>query len=202
MEGEEKKVKTKKELGLTRVTKKPRKTLQDIHDDGKLVLIYDRWCQNGNKPVEAVRTVLERPDMSITEARNFWNNRVETSETVRRIAMNRVNKRKSRAYMNIEERKAFLTEVILGEREADAETKDRLKAIQILNNMEGIGTPTFMAQQNTLNLTQNSVSVTVEDKRNFINQRLNEILGIPAEGKEEQKKEGKKDKWKKKKEKN
>lgn len=158
-----------------------RKNLKEMHRDGEYLLIYDEWCRNGQNALEAVKKI--RPDISDSRARDIWR-KVENSDTVRTVAKNRINKRTSRSYMNVEERKAFLTEVILGEREPDAETKDRLKAIQILNNMEGIGTPQILAQQN---IQMNQTNISVEDKRTIINQRLNEILGISSD--EEERKE-------------
>lgn len=162
-----------KKQGLKRYSKKERKSLEEIHRDGDYVLIYDEWCRNGGNKGDAVRSVY--PDASTSKCTQIWK-KVEESEHVRKLAINRVNKRNSRSYLSVEERKAYLTDVIMGDREPDAETKDRLKAIQILNNMEGIGTPTVLAQQNNISMTQN---ISVEDKRNIINERLNEILGIP-----------------------
>lgn len=160
-----------------------RKNLKEMHRDGEYLLIYDEWCRNGQNVLEAVKKF--KPDISDARARDIWK-KVERSDTVRTVAKNRINKRTSRSYMNVEERKAFLTEVILGEREPDAETKDRLKAIQILNNMEGIGTPQILAQQN---IQMNQTNISVEDKRTIINQRLNEILGITNEEGKERKEE-------------
>lgn len=158
-----------------------RKNLKEMHRDGEYLLIYDEWCRNGQNALEAVKKI--RPEItSDSRARDIWR-KVENSDTVRTVAKNRINKRTSRSYMSVEERKAFLTEVILGEREPDAETKDRLKAIQILNNMEGIGTPQILAQQN---IQMNQTNISVEDKRTIINQRLNEILGISNDNEEEE----------------
>lgn len=174
-----------KKQGLTRFSKRKsqkKKTLEEMHEDGNLVLIYDEWCRNGGNKRDAVRSVY--PNATPTKCTQMWK-KVEDSDYVRTLAMNRVKKRNSRSYMSVEERKSYLTDVILGEREPDAETKDRLKAIQILNNMEGIGTPTVLAQQNNISMTQN---ISVEDKRSIINERLNEILGIPT-GKEREKEE-------------
>lgn len=146
--------------------------MKEIHEDGNLVLIYNEWCTNGMNIREAVRSVY--PNATPTKCTQIWK-KVEESDYVRRLAVNRVNKRNSRSYMSVEERKSYLTDVIVGDREPDAETSERLKAIQILNNMEGIGTPTILAQQNNISTTNN---ISVEDKRALINERLNEILGI------------------------
>lgn len=180
-----KREKAEKNQGLTRFSKRKKKTLEEIAEDGNLVLIYDEWCRNGGNKRDAVRSVY--PNATPTKCTQVWK-KVEDSEYVRTLAMNRVKKRNSRSYMSVEERKSYLTDVILGEREPDAETKDRLKAIQILNNMEGIGTPTVLAQQNNISMTQN---ISVEDKRSIINERLNEILGIQVEEKKEGKENGK-----------
>lgn len=164
--------KAEKSYGLKRYRKKEKKSLKEIHEDGNLVLIYNEWCTNGMNIREAVRSVY--PNATPTKCTQIWK-KVEESDYVRRLAVNRVNKRNSRSYMSVEERKSYLTDVIVGDREPDAETSERLKAIQILNNMEGIGTPTILAQQNNISTTNN---ISVEDKRALINERLNEILGI------------------------
>lgn len=174
-----KREKAERNQGLTRFSKrkKKKKTLEEMHEDGNLVLIYDEWCRNGGNKRDAVRSVY--PNATPTKCTQMWK-KVEDSEYVRTLAMNRVKKRNSRSYMSVEERKSYLTDVILGDIEPDAETKDRLKAIQILNSMEGIGTPTFLAQQNNISMNSQT-NISVEDKRMLINERLNEILGMTGE---------------------
>lgn len=159
-------------VGKLKPYRKPRKkkSLKQIERDSLYIRIYDEYIKAGGTNIkEAVRVFY--PDKSESNLSQIGKNVLE-SEAVRKVVVNRNKKRVSRSYLSVEERKSFLSEVILGEREPDAKTMDRLKAVQILNNMEGIGTQQILQQQN---IQVNQISL--EEKRAIVNERLNEILG-------------------------
>ena len=88
-----KREKAEKNQGLTRFSKRKKKTLEEMHEDSNLVLIYDEWCRNGGNKRDAVRSVY--PNATPTKCTQVWK-KVEDSEYVRTLAMNRVKKRKNR----------------------------------------------------------------------------------------------------------
>lgn len=153
--------------------KKAHKTVEEMHRDEDYLLIYDDYEINGRKSLlESARRF--HPDWTYAKLRKLVDE-INESETVRKVAKNRINKRTSRSYMTVEQRKEYLTKVILGEVEDESKVEHRLKALQILNQMEGIGTPQNLIQQQNLQVN----NITVGEKRELITQRLDELLGIP-----------------------
>ena len=66
----------------------------------------------------------------------------------------------------------YLTGVIMGDIEPDAETKDRLKALDIANKMEGVYV------NKNVNINQN---LTIEDERAIVERRIRQVLGEPID---------------------
>lgn len=118
-----------------------------------------------------------RPNRS-RNANWIYGYRILNDPDVKRRIQVRNAKRIYSSKLDFQDRINYLTGVILGEIELDAEAKDRLKAVDIMNKMEGVYV------NKSLNVNQN---ISIDEEREIIQKRLNQLLAKDTEVKEVEK---------------
>lgn len=138
-----------------------KKSAKEIYREREEDRFMAEYAVNGGNATQAALTVW--PDLKPNSAKKkgcILANDPEIKERFRK----RMNKQTSREIMNVKERQLLLSDIARGD--VPASVKDRISAIKVLNNMDAIGAPTM------------NINVTVEQKRQMAQARIDELLGI------------------------
>lgn len=147
-----------------------------IGGEGKRMLIeklVNEWFLNGNNATMALYTVeYPRYDMTNIKDKHACSQRASrliNSEYGRKLVAKKLeNMRRlddDRVILKTKERKIWLSEVVLGLREEEASTDTKIKCIDNLNKMDGIG-------NNKINQTNVNVNLSIEDQRKALQEEF------------------------------
>lgn len=163
--------KTRSKAKITKSQTKTYNALQYENLKDKIFMEFYNTYPNGTlKDMQAVVTKY-RPDSTPTNNYMYgW--RILNDPDVKRRIQKRNAKRLAETKLSYEEKLTYLTGVIMGDIEPDAETKDRLRALDIANRMEGVYVNT------NVNLNK---SLSIEDERAIVERRIRSVLGEPVD---------------------
>lgn len=103
--------------------------------------------------------------------------RLVNSPKARKRLGDKMSKRWNTDALSFQERQSWLSLLILDELDENPDVKDKIKAIQVLNDMDGIGKPNAMVQVNHIN---------IEEQREIVRKNLFKMLdGIETDVKSE-----------------
>lgn len=169
---EEVKKKRRRKRCQNKIRKDTVKSYREICSDNLKQRIYIEYMKRGGYDNNVCMTdiVCEfRPDIN-RNANAVFGWRILNDPEVKRKLSARVGMRKNADILSYDERLQYLTAVLMGEIEPDAETKDRLRALDIMNRMEGIYV------NNNVNVNYTS-QLSVDQEREIVQNRLNNLLG-------------------------
>lgn len=150
------------------------KTYNEISRDNLKDMIFMEFYNTyPNGTLKDMQKVVQKYRPDVSENNNYlygW--RILNDPDVKHRVSQRNYKRLKSTRLTYEEKLAYLTGVIMGDIEPDAETKDRLKALDIANRMEGVYVNTNVNVNQTL---------SIEDERAIVERRLRQVLGEPIE---------------------
>lgn len=155
----------------------PKLSAHQLEADELKERIYLEYMKQGgySGPLTMTDIVMKhRPGISRNTAATYgW--RILNNPDIKRKIIEKNSKRREKQIMKFEERLQYLTDVIMQEIEPDAETKDRLKAVDMMNRMEGV----YVNNNVNVNYSNN---LSIEQERDIVQRRLNQLLGKTIEG--------------------
>lgn len=106
--------------------------------------------------------------------------RICNSPEVKQRLASKLSKRYNTGILTFEERQQYLTDMIMGLIEPDADVKDKLGAVKILNDMDGIGRngPTIAVQNN----------IDIKTEREIVESSMKSMFDELRENRENRKK--------------
>lgn len=148
------------------------KTFKQMSSDNLKERIYVEYMKRGGHDSGVCMTdiVCEFRPNATRQANSLYGWRILNDPDVKKRLSSRNGKRIERTILSYEERLQYLTSILMGEIEPDAETKDRLRALDIMNRMEGIYV------NNNVNVNYTS-KLSVDQEREIVQNRLNNLLG-------------------------
>lgn len=150
------------------------KTYNEINANNlKDTIFMEFYNKYPNGTLKDMQSVVQKYRPNASPNNNYmygW--RILNDPDVKHRVSQRNYKRMKATRLTYEEKLAYLTGVIMGDIEPDAETKDRLKALDIANRMEGVYVNTNVNVNQTL---------SIEDERAIVERRLRQVLGEPIE---------------------
>lgn len=138
-----------------------KKSAKEIAKERDEDMFMAEYALNGGNATKAAMALW--PDLEYSSARKKGH-LLANNEEARQRFRKRINKQSEREIMTVKERQEVLSDIARGD--IKASIKERISAIKVLNNMDAIGAPTM------------NVNITVEQKRQMAQARIDELLGI------------------------
>lgn len=145
--------------------------IQEMNLKDRIFMEFMETCPDGT--VKDMQQIVKKYRPQATDSANYlygW--KVLNDSDVKNRISKRNHHRLKAKQLSYEEKLMYLTGVIMGDIEPDAETKDRLKALDIANKMEGVYV------NKNVNINQN---LTIEDERAIVERRIRHVLGEPID---------------------
>lgn len=137
----------------------------------KLSILADYMEQGGQQGEKSIGAIVLEyfPYMKPDTAKMYgW--RILNSPEVKEQLRKKMHKREYNSVLSIEERRQYLSDIIMGVLDLDADLSDKLKCLKLLNDMDGIGTSQFSINVNN--------EISMQDKRKITEQTVNKLLGV------------------------
>lgn len=153
------------------------KTSHQIESDNLKDKIYLEYMKQGGYESGANITEIccqYRPNAT-RQANVMYGWRILNDPDIKQRFSNKMTKRREKDILSFDERLQFLTSVVMGDVQVNAEAKDLLRAIDLMNRMEGV----YVNNNVNMNINQ---TLTVDQQRDIVQQRLNLILGGSIDG--------------------
>lgn len=100
--------------------------------------------------------------------------RLRNSPEIKKKFNDKFDKRRKSAVMSVEERRLYLSDIIMQEIEEGSTLGERLKCLIELNRMDGIGT-------GNASVVVNNNTISLEEERKLTEKKLNQLLGIEVQ---------------------
>lgn len=161
----------KRKRNENKVRKESKKTYNELQSTTLKDTIFMEFNTNyPNGTLKDMQNVVKKYRPNATDTANYlygW--KILNDPDVKQRISKRNKKRLMSTQLSYEEKLVYLTGVVLGYIEPDAETKDRLKALDIANKMEGQYVNT------NVNINKN---MTLDEERALAKKRIDQILGL------------------------
>lgn len=161
----------KRKRNENKVRKESKKTYNELQSTTLKDTIFMEFNTNyPNGTLKDMQNIVKKYRPNATDTANYlygW--KILNDPDVKQRISKRNKKRLMSTQLSYEEKLVYLTGVVLGYIEPDAETKDRLKALDIANKMEGQYVNT------NVNINKN---MSLDEERALAKKRIDQILGL------------------------
>lgn len=149
------------------------KTLREMEKEDLDNRIFAEYMKRGGLEggCDMTSVVCEFRPYASKEANRMYAWRVFNKPEVKERFRYKFSKRMNNSVLSVEERRQYLSDIIMQEIEDGSTLGDRLKCLFELNRMDGIG-----LSNSKISITQNSISL--DEQRKMTKDKLDEILGL------------------------